>query len=200
MLPFLWRFLGPKLASWYYLLSILFSFLMAVIYITPTNYLFFIESLSLYFKAFEFNSSVFYYYIQYGRWTDGWNKIRYFGPRLARYTMMILAVLSLYGTYTDWQTLFRRIVLGYFAYLLLSSTIHPWYLVIPLGLSLFTSFSFMIIWSYLILLTYYYYSSNGTHDPLLRSMIAFEYLVVIGVMFYELVKKKALIRSFSMQI
>lgn len=196
ILPFLWRFLGPVWASIYYLLCLVFSFSIALIYLSPSNYLFFIESLSLYFKTFEFNSSVFYYYIQYGRWTDGWNKIRYFGPRLARYTIMLLTVVALYGTFKDWQTLFRRILLGYFIYLLLSSTIHPWYLIVPLGLSLFTSFSFVIIWSFLVMLSYYYYSSSGTQDPILRSLILIEYLIVIAVLLYELYRKKAILRTF----
>ena len=78
---------------------------------------------------------------------------------------------------------------GIVVYLLLSTTVHPWYLAIPLFLSVFTRFRFMLIWSLLVILSYSAYS-NAQYDENLW-LVALEYISVIGYFLYELFLQKS---------
>ena len=62
------------------------------------------------------------------------------------------------------------------AYLLLSTTVHPWYLGIPLMLSLFTEFRFMLAWTLVVMLSYFTYSNPEYHES--PWLLVLEYLVV----------------------
>ncbi|MDP4665122.1 MAG: mannosyltransferase, partial [Flavobacteriaceae bacterium] len=69
-------------------------------------------------------------------------------------------------------------------YLSLATTVHPWYLALPLLLSLFTAYRFMILWSLTIVLSYTAYSQPIVHE--IPWVLALEYLPVFGLLVWEL--------------
>ena len=68
-------------------------------------------------------------------------------------------------------------------YFLLSTTVHPWYVATPLLLSVFTRYRFAIVWSLLVMLSYSAYGEEFNEN---LSLVAVEYLVVIGMAVYEI--------------
>jgi Gpi18-like mannosyltransferase len=99
LLPFFLQFLGWKKAIVLYTLTILIVFTLGLLQLNGSNIYNFIDSLRLYFEAFEFNSFALYYYIQYGYWDTGWNLTKVYAPRLSVIALMIIVSLSLYGGY-----------------------------------------------------------------------------------------------------
>ena len=85
------------------------------------------------------------------------------------------------------EVLLSSILFSFTIYLLLSTTVHPWYLTIPLLISIFTKYRYMVVWSGLIFLSYAAYSNTEFQENLW--LVGFEYVVVIGVFSYELFKK-----------
>jgi len=73
-------------------------------------------------------------------------------------------------------------------YLFLATTIHPWYLIFGLVLSLFTPYRYFIYWTAAVFLSYATYAHPDFKENLW--LIAIEYLGVFTLMIYEIVKIK----------
>ena len=69
-------------------------------------------------------------------------------------------------------------------YLLFTTTVHPWYVALPVVLCLFTRFRFPILWSGLIWLTYFNYSGEVYEEKLWA--VTVEYILVGLYAFWEL--------------
>ncbi len=62
-------------------------------------------------------------------------------------------------------------------YVVFATTIHPWYVIMPLALSMFTNYRYVLVWSSLITLTYINYSYSPYQENLW--VVALEYLIVV---------------------
>ncbi|MEM1124492.1 MAG: hypothetical protein AAGJ18_28905 [Bacteroidota bacterium] len=145
------------------------------------------ESLNLYFQKFEFNASVYYVLRWLGFQWKGFNLIHILGPLLALGTLITILGLTFKERIINWFTLMERMLFAIFVYLLCTTTVHPWYVAMPVALCVFTPFRFPILWSGLIFLTYINYSYPTYFENLW--MVGMEYLVVLGYAFYELRKQ-----------
>ncbi|WP_020568594.1 hypothetical protein [Neolewinella persica] len=143
----------------------------------------FSSSLELYQKKFEFNASLYYLARAYGYLDVGWNQIAVFGPLLARTSAVGILLLALLDRRSDWASLPVGWLWAFVLYLLCATTVHPWYLSVPIMLSCFTSWRFPLVWSFLIMLTYTNYLTEPYHENLW--LVAMEYLVVAGFAFWE---------------
>jgi hypothetical protein len=146
------------------------------------------STLSLYITSFEFNASLYYVLRWIGYQISGYNMISLIGKLLAVLTLGIIVFLSLKKKAINFKTLVNYMLLGSTAYYLLSTTVHPWYIMLPLFLSLFTTYRFMLVWSWLIFLSYSAYLIDTVEEKLW--LVAIEYLVVIGMIVYELLGNK----------
>ncbi len=147
---------------------------------TMTNNLF--SSVALYFKKFEFNASIYYIIRWIGFQVKGYNIINIAGISLSIITLLSIFVLSLKKKISVLQ-LPHNMLYALSIYLLLATTVHPWYIIPLIALSIFTRFKFVIVWSAMIMLSYYIYS-NALHEENMW-LIAIEYLIVGGWMIYE---------------
>ena len=82
---------------------------------------------------------------------------------------------------------------------MLSSNIHPWYILPMLAISLFTDYSFAIFWSFLIFFTYgfyanYYGSDNG--EMIIRNV---EYIALLILFIYEIITAKSPIKFLRLE-
>jgi len=68
-------------------------------------------------------------------------------------------------------------------YLFSLTTLHPWYLILPLAVSAFTQFRFLWIWSYLITWTYIFYDGGQYIEN--YGVIGLEYLLVLMLIWWE---------------
>ena len=85
-------------------------------------------------------------------------------------------------------------LLVFTCYLLLSMTIHPWYVIMPVAMCLFTNYRYPILWSGLIMMTYINYADEVYHENLW--LVALEYVLVFGFMGWEFWKRP----PFSTQV
>ncbi len=152
------------------------------------------ESIRLYYQSFEFNGGIYYVLRSIGYLFRGYNEIAFIGPGMAITAGLIIFLTSL----KDHNKIPLRIPLLFLfaltTYQLLSTTVHPWYIVPLVALSALTNFRYAILWSALITLTYINYS----YDPYFENkwIVALEYISVLAFMFYEIIKKP-FPRSFS---
>jgi alpha-1,6-mannosyltransferase len=186
LLPFLLRYLGWKFSILTWFLSITFTILFSLILIYPSNFVNFWTSILLYFRQFEFNSCILYWYIQYGKSVYGYNRIQTYGPYLGRIATHVVLAFAWFGGSFSLEKMFTRMLFAVFIYFLLSSTVHPWYILTPLLLSVFTNYKFIHFWTFLIGITYLSYSEISNSN--LRILIFAEYFLVLLFMSIEIVK------------
>jgi hypothetical protein len=143
----------------------------------------FSSSLELYQKKFEFNASLYYLARAYGYLDVGWNQIAVFGPWLAKASAAGILLLALLDRRSDWASLPVGWLWAFALYLLCATTVHPWYLSVPIMLCCFTRWRFPLVWSFLIMLTYTNYLTEPYRENLW--LVSVEYLLVAGFAFWE---------------
>ncbi|NRA10417.1 MAG: hypothetical protein HRT57_00510 [Crocinitomicaceae bacterium] len=198
-LPFFLKYLGWMKTIILSTITIGLASTIGLIHLDAGNIANFIESLTLYFKVFEFNSFIFYNYVEYGKSIHGFNSIRYYGPRLSQLSLFLILIQAFWGSTITWQKLMSRLTVAFFIYLLFVTTVHPWYILPILAISLFTNYSFPIIWSLLIFLTYLLYTLDSSAAYEARMVITIEYVIVIAVFLYEIIRKRPLISFLALR-
>ena len=152
----------------------------------------FMATISLWFQKFEFNAS-FYYVVRWiGFQIKGYNIIETAGKALPLVTIGVLTGLSLLRKNNSLEKLITTMLFGFTAYLFLSTTVHPWYLAIPLMLSIFTNYQYIFVWSFTIILSYTAYTSSGSQENLW--LVGIEYLLVFLILGWELFSRGKTVR------
>ena len=154
----------------------------------------FLNSLELYFRAFEFNSSIYHHYLQYGKDIYGWLRTDIYGERMSRLGMYVILAVAFFGGKRDFKTMASYMIVGLVLYYLFATTVHPWYVLTILGLSVFTRFSFGVIWSGEIFMTYAAYGDWPKDTDTFFWMVQIEYAILLAVMLYELIWRKPVLR------
>jgi alpha-1,6-mannosyltransferase len=175
-LPFVWRRLGLKRFLGFGLvlaITLLLLFLPLLSLDVLRN---FWQSIDLYFQRFEFNASVYYLLRWLGYQVSGYNQIALIGPLLS--VVALVAILSMAAVKKLGSV--RRLA-GYMAaaltvYLLLATTVHPWYLTTLVALTCLSNFRFAIIWSCLAIFSYSAYRTSAYTENLW--LVALEYTLV----------------------
>lgn len=188
LLPFLWKYLGFKKGLRYSLLSVLiFILCLCCIYPYQDH---FMQSIRLYISSFEFNGSLFEIWkaIDYQRF--GFDNVRHIGQYLSVLFILWTTYLFIRQKSMQWSSLLPSILLMWMGYLLLSTTVHPWYILPLLLLSTLSGWLIPFIWSGLIVLSYSWY------DPTMSTtwkyaLIGIEYMVLL---IFFLVGRNGLIR------
>jgi hypothetical protein len=183
-LPLLIRKLGWKKACGYYAIIGVLMLLFFLPFLSGAFAENFFSSINLWFQKFEFNAS-FYYLIRWiGYEVEGYNIIGYAGPALAGVVFISILIMAILDRNHKMRGLLTSMMFGMFIYLSLATTVHPWYLATPLLLSVFTRYKFMQVWSLMVVLSYFAYSQPDYEENLW--FITVEYVVVFGVMLYEI--------------
>ncbi|WP_162141572.1 glycosyltransferase 87 family protein [Lunatimonas lonarensis] len=138
----------------------------------------FLASVHLYYGKFEFNASLYYIVRNVSMiWMD-YNPIQYIAPFLS----MIAAAVILFFSFRFHNRLdiFYLSVFIYIVYLTFQAVVHPWYILVPLGLSVFTKIRAMQVWSFMISLSYLNYRSTPVSESswilILQYLIVFTFL------------------------
>jgi len=189
-LPVLIKRLGVVKSVWFYVVTTLvlaFTFLPFLDQKLITHIL---SSVDLYFRTFEFNASIYYVIRWLGFKTIGYNIIQKVGPILSIVTFVLVMMVYFYKN-KSWVDVFKKMLFANTIYLLLATTIHPWYVINLVVLSVFIrNYRFAIVWSFMALLSYSAYMSESYEENIV--LVAVEYLVVIGWLGFELFWKKKL--------
>ena len=139
------------------------------------------DSLALYFQKFEFNGSVYYITRWIGFLTEGYNIIAKSGKWMSIATFLSIMI---YAWFSKKQRLPEQMTWTWLIYLLFATTIHPWYSIPLLAVSIFTHKRFPFVWTIMIFFTYANYTAIGYQEQLW--VVALEYAVVFGVAIYEM--------------
>lgn len=146
------------------------------------------NSVGLWFKNFEFNASIYYLFREIGYSFRGWNEIAIIGKIMPILTMLFLLVITFFRKNTSIKQLITAMLFGLSFYYFTTTTVHPWYIASLVLLSSFTNYRFPILWSFVIILSYYAYSNEVVEENLL--LISLEYIVVYGFMTWEIISQK----------
>ena len=156
------------------------------------------SSLKLYFQKFEFNASVYYLIREVGTHLRGYNPINEISPILTNTVLIGFALIMIFEKVKKNEKLykfnfeggiFNTFLYAFSIYFLCATTVHPWYAALPLAISIFTRFKYIMVWTALLPFTYIHYSYPLPTEN--YWVIGFEYVVVIGFFMYEKLCKKA---------
>lgn len=142
-----------------------------------------ITSLSLYFKTFEFNASIYYIARWIGYQITGYNVIAFSGTILAIVSFLTIVIVSYREKMLTWASLFAHMLFCATAYLFLATTVHPWYLTLLIAFSVFGRYRYAVAWSLLIVLSYSAYQTFPYSENLW--LVALEYILLGVWLIYE---------------
>jgi len=148
----------------------------------------FMSSVGLWFGKFEFNASIYYIIRWIGFQVKGYNIIETVGKILPIITILIILGLTFFRKYQNTRQLLTNMLYAVTAYLFLSTTVHPWYLAIPLVLSVFSQLKYVVVWTGVVMLSYYAYSNPEFQENMW--LLAVEYIIVLSFLVFELYKRK----------
>lgn len=183
LLPFFMPFLGlKKFLNYMMYTGPLLILLLLPILPYPDH---FYASLQLYFKNFEFNGSIYELWkaIDYLRF--GFNNISSIGPWMAVSFVVAILVLVLLQKKSGVLPLLRSCLMGWMIYLLLSTTVHPWYILPVMTLGILSGYFFPVIWSGAAILSYSWYADQISLT-LKYVFIALEYTILTVFLVWEL--------------
>ena len=180
--PILLAYLPIKQAGRFLLISaLMLGFLFLPLFYNPAYLMHMRESLNLYFIDFQINASVFYLLHRSIYYTTGENEIMLIGPLLS-----ILTVLGVF--YLAWRVYRQRLDLGSALtlamglHLILSTTVHPWYILMPFALAFHADDKRLLwittAWTCLVTLSYTHYIGGIYREHF--GFIALEYSGLIA--------------------
>jgi alpha-1,6-mannosyltransferase len=136
-------------------------------------------SIGLYFQNFEFNASVYYVLRKIGFWIFGYNMIAFIGKISSLVVFLLVIKISKFKIDLPIKCMFAL-----FVYLMFATTVHPWYVIPIIGISLFTQFRFPILWSFTLVLSYFAYQITGVSEN--SFYLILEYVPVYVFAFWEI--------------
>lgn len=111
-------------------------------------------SFGLYFKRFEFNASVYYLLREAITPVLGYNPIGVLAPALGLLAAAVVFWLALVTKRFDFYTI---ALYSYLVYYLFSTTVHPWYLLPVVYLSIAAKRPIWLVWSFTVWFSYSHY-------------------------------------------
>jgi len=185
-LPSFFRVLKPaKLLIYYLLFTISFLILFSP-FLSLSLKDNFLQSVSLWFKSFEFNASIYYILKQLRLHTGNYSFELYARIFLPVISLMTIFIISLRKNNQDIFKHIETFLLSLTFYYFLSTTIHPWYISMLIILSVFTKYKYAFIWSFFIIFSYAAYQTATYNENL--QFVLIEYVAVYVVFFYEMAK------------
>ncbi|MFN3589124.1 MAG: glycosyltransferase 87 family protein [Spirosomataceae bacterium] len=183
--PLIWFHLTKKQRFSFFTLAFLFNALLFLPLFQISTFTHILSSINLYFQHFEFNASVYFVLRWFGNLLYGYNPIATLGP--------ILSLFTFFGIWwISYRFRTRRIVEValwiQLLFILLATTVHPWYLFPLILLSSVSSWRFPLIWSWLVFLTYFSYATVPYEENLY--LVGLEYTLVIGFAWFEYTRMK----------
>ncbi|MFN3916674.1 MAG: glycosyltransferase 87 family protein [Flavobacteriales bacterium] len=185
ILPFLVKNTSLKNILWVGLGFVIGTTLLIFPFLSTHLWPHFSQSLSLYFKTFEFNGGLYLLLREIGFLIKGYNTIDIIGSVTPVLFLIVLYAIWSKSSLKNFPT---ALLFVFTAYYFLASIVHPWYLIPVLFFATFTKYRFAWMWSFLIYLSYSSYHRSGTTEE--YWLIASEYLIVWGYLAYELFFQK----------
>ena len=196
ILPVLWLYLKPKKSILFGLYClVLLGVIFIPFFITENSIVNYLKTLKLWFNRFEFNGSLYYIIREIGYEIKGYNIIRKLGEVTPFIVVAIVAAFSFFRSNKTAVSVINGMLLTLTCYFFISTTVHPWYIVTLVSLSIYTNFTYPLFWSCLIVLSYATYGNPDFKENFY--LIGLQYGFVYGIFLYELSTKKKLFHHFK---
>ena len=147
------------------------------------------QTVGLWFSNFEFNAGV-YNAVKKIAVTQfeakPWELVKSYGNLIPKLVITTALLLTFLRKNQNINTLLSSTLMLLTFYYFLSSTIHPWYIIFLLVLGILSNYRFPIVWSAMVVLSYYAYSNPEFKENLW--LIALEYFIVFSFFSYEMLK------------
>lgn len=186
--PLFLRWLGFKKAVSFYLGIGITMIVLFIPFFSMQFFQNYFHTISLWFVNFEFNASIYYLIREIGYYVKGYDIIHSVGKIMPIIIIAYILIFSYSKKNREVNILLENMLLALGIYFFLSTTVHPWYVVTLVALSIFTRYRFALIWSAMIILSYFAYSQNPFNESSLLLII--EYGVVFVFFFIEIFRKK----------
>jgi alpha-1,6-mannosyltransferase len=175
-LPFVWRKLGFRRFAAFggVLLAALLLMFYPLLSLEVLHNIW--QSIDLYFQRFEFNASMYYLLRWLGFQLTGYNQIAVIGPLLSLATVGIILSMAAVKKLGSVRRLAGYMAAALTVYLLLATTVHPWYISTLVALTCLSHFRYATIWSCLTFFSYSAYRSSTYTENLW--LVALEYTLV----------------------
>jgi len=148
------------------------------------------DTIGLWFSNFEFNASIYNIIKQIAIKFDvkPWELIKTYGKIVPYLMIGFVLLLTFLRDNKNLSVLISSMFWVLILYYFLSPTVHPWYIIFLVGLSVFTDYRFPLAWSLVIILSYSTYENPEFKENL--GFLFIEYFTVFGFMVYEIIKLK----------
>lgn len=186
-LPLFFKYLGWKKSIIFYSIIGITSIVLFLPFNTPEFIDNYTKTISLWFSNFEFNSSIYNIAKKIAIHFDAkpWEFIKEYGKVTPVLTIVTVALFTLLPKKYDLNRVLWSMMWVMTIYYFISTTVHPWYPIFLVLLSIFTTYRYAIIWSAAIVLSYFAYSQADFNENLW--LLGIEYTSVFGFIVYEIV-------------
>lgn len=186
-LPLFFKYLGWKKSIIFYSIIGITSIVLFLPFNTPEFIVNYTKTISLWFSNFEFNSSIYNIAKKIAIHFDAkpWEFIKEYGKITPVLTIVTVALFTLLPKKYDLNRVLWSMMWVMTIYYFISTTVHPWYPIFLVLLSIFTTYRYAIIWSAAIVLSYFAYSQADFNENLW--LLGIEYTSVFGFIVYEIV-------------
>ena len=189
-LPLFLKYLGAKKSMVFYLLVGSTCLLLFIPFYSPEFLGNYSQTIALWFSNFEFNAGFYNVLKQVAISFDGkpWELIKTYGKITPALTIIAVLTFTFFRKNQNLSILLTSMLGVLTLYYMLSATVHPWYVIFLVFLGAVTGYRFALVWSLVVVLSYYAYSNPAFTENLW--LLAIEYLVVYGFLAYEIFNPK----------
>jgi hypothetical protein len=156
-----------------------------------------LNSIDLFIRRFEFNASIYYVVRYLGTLIKGYNIIAVAGPTLILLSSLLIVFISFKRNKISENKIFKTALFVITTWFIFSTTVHPWYICLPVALSIFTPYRFAIIWSFTATLSFAAYQTNPVKENLW--LVAAGYIVMISYGCREIWNNNYTLKNFPQQ-
>ncbi len=181
LLPLFWRYFGARRSLLYYGYITLFSIAILLAFLWPPYVANFLRSITLYFNNFEFNGSIFEVIQWIVERFKSESSVTIAGPITSVIAFIAILGIALIKRPRNKAHWLSKMEWSYLVFLLLGTTVHPWYIILPLCFTVFTKNKFTWFWSYLIFLSYGFYAFPASSTGSVLIFIEYGVLLLILV-------------------
>ncbi|MBC6998994.1 mannosyltransferase [Cytophaga sp. FL35] len=187
-LPLFLKYFGIKKSALFYTLIVMICILLFIPFYSSEFISNYSETVGLWFSNFEFNAGIYnlvkYTAVQLD--AKPWELIKTYGTITQVLTVLVILALTFLRKNEKLPVLAGSMLWALSFYYFITPTVHPWYIIFPVLLCLFTEYRFPIIWSAAATLSYFAYSMADFQENMW--LLTLEYFCVFGFMLYEIVK------------